>query len=112
VKKPPQPKAWGLFLKRKNMKHRIANLFGKHSSKIWRAFLTSVPARLWGFITIPLVGMASGAYEVSTFWALAKAVAMYSALGFAWALFVEFNWLHVKQFFGSKNEIRRGKKPN
>lgn len=76
----------------------IATLFGKNSSKVWRAFFVSVPARLFGFITIPLVGHASGAYEVSN-GGLGKAVAIYSALGFAWALSVEFVWPKVRLIF-------------
>ena len=81
------------------IKHRLANLFGRHSKKVWRAFFVAVPARLFGVITIPLVGMASGAYEVQGLGALLKAVAIYSALGFAWALVVEFQWARIRSFF-------------
>ncbi len=82
------------------MKQKIATLFGTKSKIVYRAFITSVPARLFGFITIPLVGSASGAYQVSELWALAKAVAIYSTLGFIWALFVEVNFHRVQKLFG------------
>lgn len=78
-------------------------MFGKHTSKVWRAFIVSVPARLFGFVTIPLVGAASGAYQVSSGGGLYKAVAIYSVLGFTWALSVEFVWPKVKLFFSTKD---------
>jgi len=81
------------------IKHHLANLFGRHSKKVWRAFFVSVPARLFGVITIPLVGLASGAYEVQALGPLLKAVGIYSALGFAWALIVEFQWARIRSFF-------------
>lgn len=80
----------------------VSTLFGKHTSKVWRAFMVSVPARLFGFVTIPLVGAASGAYQVSSV-GLYKAVAIYSLLGFLWALLVEFLWPKVKLFFSTKD---------
>ena len=82
----------------------LAQMFGRHSKKVWRAFFVSVPARLWGVITIPLVGMASGAYQINALVPLLKAVAIYSVLGFAWALFIEFQWTNIRNFFtGAKN---------
>ena len=67
--------------------------------KVWRSFFVSVPARLLGVITIPLVGMASGAYQIQALGPLLKAVAMYSVLGFAWALLIEFQWTNIRNFF-------------
>lgn len=61
--------------------------------------MVSVPSRMFGFVTIPVVGYLSGAYEVIDFGALSKAVALYSVLGFSWALLVEFNWCRVREFF-------------
>jgi hypothetical protein len=84
------------------MKYRIATLFGSRPKIIYRAFVSSVPARLCGFITIPFVGSTSGAYQVTDMWSLTKAVAMYSTLGFFWALLVEANWHHIQRFFGVK----------
>ena len=59
----------------------------------------SVPARLFGVITIPAVGHLSGAYQVQEFWPLLKAVGVYTAIGFLWALFIEFQWLQIKNYF-------------
>lgn len=84
------------------MKHFLATLFGRHSKQVWRAFFVSVPARLWGVITIPIVGKLSGAYQVQEFWPLLKAVGIYSLLGFMWALFIEFQWHRIVKIFTSK----------
>lgn len=80
---------------------RLATAFGPASSKVWRAFLTAVPARLFGVVTIPLVGWVTGAYQVSGVPELLRAVAMYSALGFAWALLIEFQWPRIKKMFAA-----------
>lgn len=78
------------------LKPFISNAFGRNSSKVWRAFLTAVPSRLFGVITLPLVGWITDAYTIVEFSALLKAVSMYSIMGFAWALLVEFHWLRIK----------------
>jgi len=81
------------------IKHLLANAFGRCSKQVWRAFFVAVPARLFGVITIPLVGMVSGAYQVQATGPLLKAVAIYAALGFAWALIIEFKWPEIRNFF-------------
>ena len=81
------------------LKPILATLFGCHSKKVWRSFFVSVPARLFGVITIPAVGHLSGAYQVQELGPLLKAVAIYSALGFAWALIIEFRWTQIRNFF-------------
>jgi hypothetical protein len=87
-----------------SFKRTLSTLFGRHSKKVWRAFFTSVPARLWGVITIPLVGHISGAYQVTEFGSLLRAVALYATLGFAWALFIEFQWTNIQNFFVSNKK--------
>ena len=81
--------------------HRLATAFGPSSSKVWRAFLTAVPARLFGVVTIPLVGWVTGAYQVAGPVELLRAVGMYSAMGFAWALLIEFQWPRIKKMFAA-----------
>lgn len=81
------------------LKFFIFNAFGSNSSKVWRAFLTAVPSRLFGVITLPLVGWVTGAYTIVEFSALLKAVFMYSIMGFVWALLIEFHWLRIKNLF-------------
>jgi hypothetical protein len=84
------------------LKYALAHAFGRHSKKVWRAFFVAVPARLFGVITIPIVGALSGAYQVQALGPLLKAVAIYAALGFAWALFIEFQWHQIRAFFTSQ----------
>ena len=85
-----------------SIKHLLATAFGRYSKQVWRAFFSAVPARLFGIVTIPLVGVASGAYQVQAIWPLVKAVAIYAALGFAWALVIEFQWPQIREFFTGK----------
>jgi hypothetical protein len=78
------------------VRHRIANLFGKHSRRVWRSVLGAAwtyPAR---FVTLPAAMAATGLVDLSAFTAgqlaagLAKGAAVATLLGLCQLLINEY----------------------